>query len=240
MSKEPATRTPLVLAPRWHTALLVALIVSVAVAGTLLTLGGHGEAIAQPRERARNVLLLAYLPLIVVQLALAAYVSIVARAPGTLRALVGRGWDRPARALIDFVTAALLWVAIVLGELGYRAASVAGHNGNAGANAAMLPHTLNEKAAWVLAAVVVGTCEEIVYRGYLQTQLTRFLGGVPRGIAAQAVLFGIAHASQGPAAMARFAVYGALFGVVARARRSLVPGMLCHVWTDAASGLFGG
>jgi hypothetical protein len=37
--------------------------------------------------------------------------------------------------------------------------------------------------------------------------------------------------------MARIALYGVGFGALARWRRSLAPGIVCHVWTDLASGL---
>ncbi|WP_437760941.1 CPBP family intramembrane glutamic endopeptidase [Sorangium sp. So ce1389] len=53
----------------------------------------------------------------------------------------------------------------------------------------------------------------------------------------QAALFGLAHGEQGWGAMARIAAYGLAFGALARWRQSLWPGILCHAWTNLASGL---
>jgi uncharacterized protein len=89
----------------------------------------------------------------------------------------------------------------------------------------------------VIVAASVGFGEELVFRGYLQTQLTAFTGSAGVGIVLQAVLFGIVHAEQGATTAARLAVYGLAFGALARWRRSLLPGIACHAWTDVASGL---
>ena len=53
-------------------------------------------------------------------------------------------------------------------------------------------------------------------------------------------MFGLAHGEQGASAAARAALYGAGLGALARWRRSLAPGIVCHVWTDLASGLLRG
>ena len=217
------------LAPRWHTALLVTLMLAVAVTGTILML--RGDAVPGAAG-AVGPGFTAYLPMIVVQLGLVVYVVRVGRSRTVLVELLGRGWGRPARALVDGLLAAALWLVILGGELAWRAAF------GAHAALAMLPRSLGEKLGWVVVATVVGVSEEIVYRGYLQTQLAGFGKHIAIGISAQAVLFGIAHAAQGGGAVVRFAVYGVLFGLLAFKRQSLWPGILCHVWTDVASGVF--
>ena len=81
----------------------------------------------------------------------------------------------------------------------------------------------------MLTAVTVGFCEEVIYRGYLQTQLTAFTGRASIAVVLQAALFGIAHGEQGLAVVVRFTLYGVLFGGLARWRRSLLPGIAAHI-----------
>ncbi|HEX3345469.1 MAG TPA: type II CAAX endopeptidase family protein [Polyangiaceae bacterium] len=234
MSKEPASKPadegpP--LAPRWHTALLIALLVAVALVGTWLT--AAGVPLARPARDGRVLGVYGvYLPLVAVNLGMAAYVCRVGRARSALSSLLGRGWDGAWRAGADLALAVALWslveaVESVAGAGSWRNAAVA----------ALLPHTYAEKAAWVLVAATVGFCEELVYRGYLQTQLTAFTRRAGLAVALQAVLFGVAHGEQGLAVVARFTLYGVLFGALARWRRSLVPGIVAHVALDVASGL---
>jgi membrane protease YdiL (CAAX protease family) len=104
--------------------------------------------------------------------------------------------------------------------------------------AAMRPGTASARVAWAIVAGSVGLSEEVVFRGYLQTQLAAFTGRWAVAWMLQAVLFGLAHAEQGAAAMVRLAGYGLALGALARWRKSLLPGIVCHVWTDLASGLF--
>ena len=82
-------------------------------------------------------------------------------------------------------------------------------------------------------------CEEIVFRGYLQRQFAVLTGRPGVALVLQALLFGITHGEQGVGAVARVFAYGIGFGAIALWRRSLLPGVLCHVWTDLASGLLG-
>jgi hypothetical protein len=46
-------------------------------------------------------------------------------------------------------------------------------------------------------AITAGICEEIVYRGYLQRQLSAFTGSLPIAVCLQAAIFGAAHLYQG-------------------------------------------
>jgi membrane protease YdiL (CAAX protease family) len=109
--------------------------------------------------------------------------------------------------------------------------------GRNAAIAQLLPSTEAERLTWLVVAVSVGFCEEVVYRGYLQTQLAAFTRSRTLGVALQAALFGIAHLEQGPASALRIGAYGLVLGVLASARGSLLPGMLCHIGIDLASGL---
>lgn len=227
LPRSPAAE-PAPLAPLWHTASLIALMLSVAAIGTLLSYGAPAGA---PAPRAR--VLAVYGPLLAVEWGLTFYVCRVGRARNALSSLLGRRWNGVGRACGDAVLAVLGWVVVEASEARFGAWRNA-------AVSAMLPHALAERIAWVAVAASVGFCEEVIYRGYLQTQLTAFTRSASVAIALQAILFGIAHGEQGAATAIRFAVYGLGFGAVARWRASLVPGILCHVGIDVVSGLLGG
>jgi membrane protease YdiL (CAAX protease family) len=231
---DPPPRDREALAPPWHTAALIAVIVSVAALGTLLTRGG--VAVAAPVAPASRIPVL-YLQMLLVAWGLLFYVCRVGRPRSALGALVGQGWTSAGRAAGDLALAASAWLLILTGETVWMRLFAT----EAGASvAAMLPHTVPARVAWAIVAVSVGLTEEVVYRGYLQTQFAAFTGRPRVAWVLQAVLFGLAHAEQGPAAVVRLAAYGLMLGALARWRRSLVPGIVAHVWTDLASGLFHG
>ncbi|MEO8902251.1 MAG: CPBP family intramembrane glutamic endopeptidase [Polyangiaceae bacterium] len=230
MSNEPEA----LLAPRWHTALLVLLLLSVALCGTLLRhYAAPGLAPAAPGS---SPITSQYLPLLAVNGGLVLYTCRLFRSRNALPSLLGQRWHSVRRAALDLALA-LLACALIQG---LEAATVQ-HLG-AGRNAAvsaLLPRTDAQRLVWVLVAVSVGFCEEVVYRGYLQTQLTAFTGSVRWGVALQAVLFGIAHAEQGGGSALRIAGYGLVFGVLSQLRRSLLPSIVSHVIIDLAAGFWG-
>ena len=222
------------LAPRWHTALLVALILLVFVTGSLLQ--GHGGVQLPsrvPAEPRSSRLVSVYLPLLLVNWGLSLYVTRLFLPRNELQELLGRGWSRPRHACVDIALAIALAVLIRVLDAWLQRVAV----GPNAALSSLLPSTGAERLAWVLVASSVGFCEEVVYRGYLQRQLSAFCGSASAGIVLQALLFGLAHGEQGPAAALRVGLYGLLFGALARTRRSLLPGILCHVGLDLASGL---
>lgn len=101
---------------------------------------------------------------------------------------------------------------------------------------AMLPRTFLEITVWCLLSCTAGFCEEVVYRGYLQRQFFAWTGSVAGAIALQAVVFGISHGYQGSRQVVIITVLGALYGVLAHWRRSLVPGIAAHAWSDIYGG----
>ncbi len=52
----------------------------------------------------------------------------------------------------------------------------------------------------------------------------------------QAVVFGASHAYQGAKPVAIITVLGILYGVLAWWRRSLLPGIAAHAWSDIDGG----
>lgn len=103
--------------------------------------------------------------------------------------------------------------------------------------ATLLPSGAIESIVWIALSCSAGFAEELAFRGALQRWGERKFGDVSLAIVVQALIFGVVHGYQGTSAVARIVVYGAFFGVVAHWRRSLVPGMLAHAWTDIAAGL---
>lgn len=219
------------IAPRWHTALLVSVMLGVAVLGVLLTV--RGAAIRAPAD-AGTRLSSVYLPMIVVQWGLVLYVCRVGRRKSALRSLLGKGWGDRRRVVGDIAAAIACGAAIVGLEHALSRLWRVGRNASL---SALLPHTASERLIWIAVAASAGFCEEVVYRGYLQRQLAAFTASRAAGLALSAVLFGVAHAEQGVAAALRAVAHGFVFGVCAAWRQSLIPGILCHVAIDLASGL---
>jgi membrane protease YdiL (CAAX protease family) len=231
MSKasDPAQRG---VAPAWHTALLVGLILVVAITGVCISHSSDAAPVITWATRPTPSYLL---PSILVAWALAAYVCRVGRPRSALASLVGELWTRASRALGDMALAAAAFFLIEACELG---AAAFAHGAVAPESVrAILPSTQLERGVWVAFAVSVGVSEELVYRGYLRVQLTAFTGKPSLGILFQGILFGVAHLDQGLASAARLAFYGIALGALAAWRRSLLPGMMAHVAIDLASGL---
>ena len=101
----------------------------------------------------------------------------------------------------------------------------------------LLPRGGMEKSLWVLLSASAGFCEEFLYRGYLQQQFRRLTGRLSAGIFLQAVVYGTAHAALPREIVVTAMCLGLLLGALAAWRRSLVPGMLLHAVLDIVPGL---
>jgi uncharacterized protein len=234
-SSSTDARTDATLAPRWHTAALVALLLAVALTGTLLQRYGAPTATARvSASPAGSRISSQYLPILIVNWALVLYSCRVFREHNELPALLGERWHSVRRASGDLALALGGLVVILGSELISVKLFTVGRNA---AISSLLPSTEAERLIWLLVAISVGFCEEVVYRGYLQAQLAAFTGRWSLGIILQAVLFGLAHLEQGAGAALRIGLYGLLFGVLTRSRRSLLPSIVCHISIDLLSGL---
>jgi membrane protease YdiL (CAAX protease family) len=174
------------------------------------------------------------LPLLLVNGLLVLYVARLFRPRSALRELIGRHWRGPAEAFSDLLYASLAFGLIVAIEVWTRPL-LAGRNA---AVSALLPSTEAERLTWLLVAASVGFCEEVVYRGYLQLQLSAFTRSALLGLVLQAALFALAHLEQGAEAALKIGVYGLILGALARYRGGLLPCIACHVGIDLASGLW--
>ena len=213
---------------------------AVAVSGTLLQHYGALPATgaAQPGRAAPTIggrVLSQYLPILSVNWGLVLYVSRLFRPRNALPDLLGARRRSGSRAAGDLALALAACLAIQMLHVLYTRHFGLGRSA---AVSALLPSTGAERLIWVLVAVSVGFCEEVIFRGYLQTQLAAFTGSVSAGVALQALLFGIAHAEQGWTMALCIAGYGLIFGLLARVRGSLWPGIASHVVIDLVSGFW--
>ena len=219
------------VAPPLHTAILVAWITLVNVVGLLMSRGHAAPALASSQG---SKIVDVYLPAAAAEWLVAAYVVFLPRRRDVLTNLMGREWNARWRWPVD-LGCALALIAVIVGfEL--ILARFLGVQQNP-AIVALLPRTVGQRCAWALLAASAGFCEELVYRGYLRTQLTALVRSAPIANVLQALLFGFAHAEQGSSAMIRFAFYGVAFGIVAARRASLLPCIAAHVSIDLAAGL---
>ena len=220
------------VAPLWHTVILIVAIL--------------GIAFLQSRQQHElgSIQLKSRLPLygaqIVFELLLFAYVwALGLKITGTpVRELIGGKWASARDAARDIRVAVVFWIVVaavlvtlnkLLGEnmTGLRAVK------------ALLPQSPAEMAAWVMLCLTAGFCEEFVFRGYLQRQLLALTGRAEWAVVLQAVLFGVAHGYQGIKGVVTIVVYGAMFGILALLRKSLLPGMVQHAGQDIFSGIVG-
>lgn len=222
------------LAPPWHTAALIVVMVAVAVTGALLS--SRGAAAIPSRADPSSRITTVYLPMLLVQWGLLVYVCRIGRPRSALPSLLGKRWATLGRALADIALAASGCLLVEASELVWARLFGVGQNA---AMLRILPDMGSERFAWVLVSVSVGFCEEVVYRGYLQMQLTAFTRSAILAMVLQAMLFGMAHGEQGLASAIRLAFYGFGLGALAAWRRTLLPGIICHIGIDLASGLLG-
>ena len=102
--------------------------------------------------------------------------------------------------------------------------------------AAISPRTASELPAFFGASVTAGICEELLFRGFLIWVL-RPLVGLWLAAALSALLFGAAHAYQGPAGVIRTGLFGLIFTAIVLLTRSLWPAIVLHAIVDALGGV---
>jgi membrane protease YdiL (CAAX protease family) len=100
-----------------------------------------------------------------------------------------------------------------------------------------LPQGFVAIALWLCLSMSAGICEEIVFRGYLQRQLTAFTGNAGIAILAQAVIFGVGHAYEGVGAVLAIILHGSILGLLAHWRGNIRAGILEHSAWDILAGL---
>lgn len=222
------------VAPAWHTGLLVAYFLGLAVAGGVFQ-GASGTREAAPGIGTPHVPL--YLTLLAGEWALVLYLwrAGLQRTGTPLRNLIGgRGGSagNVVRVLALGVGVWVTWavISMLLDRLlgANRVTSID----------SFLPTRAAEYLAWALLSLSAGFCEELLFRGYLLRQFTAWTRRPWLGIVLQAAVFGISHGYQGLGACARITLFGLVFGWIAHWRRDLRPGMMAHALTDIVGGIF--
>jgi membrane protease YdiL (CAAX protease family) len=223
------------LAPWWHTALMVAVILGLSVAG-VRQLRNFGD---QPLHLSAN-----YSLTIAYEWVLAALAVWGVHMRGVpLRQLLGE-WRPGARAWFEDLGVALgYWMIAlsVLALLGNILVKISGSHIDpqkiGDVTQKLAPVTGIEMALFLIMSISAGICEELVFRGYLQQQFARIGHRMWAGVVLSALVFGGAHGYEGIAGVLLIAAYGAMFGVLARLRRGLRTGMIAHAWHDSLSGV---
>jgi membrane protease YdiL (CAAX protease family) len=100
---------------------------------------------------------------------------------------------------------------------------------------ALIPRTRAEARLFVAFALTTGSCEEVLYRGYLLWYFNDFLG---RGVAVLVVtlVFGVAHAYQGVRGMALAGTLGGISMALYLLTGSLIASIVLHATMNLAHG----
>lgn len=175
-----------------------------------------------------------YLSLAALQLLFVWFVRKGIRAHGySLLGLLGRCWRSSSEAATDIVLAVTFVVLL-------RGLTALLHHvlGPSLANARfLLPSGTIESLLWAAVAIIAGSCEELIYRGYLQRQLWSLTQSLSVAILLQAIIFATAHLYQGWRPAMLTGVFGLAFGLLAAWRKSIVPGAIAHSLIDIVGGL---
>lgn len=234
----PAPETKTLLAPVWHTVLIVIFM----LLNSYFTAKMAGQASKGSAAASEKVRILQYIFTICLELFLLLLVWIGLRLKRTrIRELIGGRWNSVEDFLIDIGIAAGFWIAsaAILAGLAFLLGLAKGPQVEEAKKLADLlaPRSAAGLVTWILLSTTAGFVEEIIFRGYLQRQIAVISGNVWVGLIGSALIFGGGHGYEGTRRMIIIAVYGALFGLLAHYRKSLRPGMMAHAWHDAFQGV---
>jgi uncharacterized protein len=217
------------LAPWWHTAILVAVLLLVSLNGTR---SQHPLAAAGKIPQ--------YLWTMTWEWMLVGFIWLGIRKRIRFRDLIGGRWATLEDFFLDVVYAGAFWLCALF-VLGAGAKLM--HLDRAGNVEAMrkqlgflTPGTNLELAVWFCVSATAGFCEEVIFRGYLQRQFATIGNSTLVGVLLSATVFGASHGYEGPARMILIGIFGLMFGLLAWWRKSLRSGMMAHAWHDALSG----
>jgi uncharacterized protein len=215
------------VAPWWHTAVVVALLVVTSVLSGWQaqrgTLGSHHAG------RYLSGIAVEWVLLLIVWWGLRAKRVALAEVVRFRRGLAAIGEDLAAAGVFWMIAVVILATIGLLLRLAHLAAPQK-------TLMAIAPSTPLELLLWVVLSLSAGFCEEVVFRGYLLRQFASMGAGAWMGIVGSSLLFGVSHGYEGAAGMTAITAYGALFCALVFVRRSLRPGMIAHAWHDIFSG----
>lgn len=94
--------------------------------------------------------------------------------------------------------------------------------------ARFFPHTLTQKAFWIILCIVVAFTEETAYRGYLITHLSKISRSTVAAVIIATLGFGAGHLYQGTGGAILLFFYGLMFALLYLGSRSLWPCVIAH------------
>lgn len=100
----------------------------------------------------------------------------------------------------------------------------------------LMPASRAEWPRFVALALTAGICEELLFRGFVMWALAQALPDYWQAALAQGVLFGLAHAYQGPRGVFLTTMVGLFLAGVVWITGSLWPAMLVHALIDLNAG----
>jgi membrane protease YdiL (CAAX protease family) len=222
------------IAPWWHTVLLVLLVAGISATGARQLHAGGGQQLR---------LVPNYSLSIVYEWALAGIAWWGLRLRNVpLKQLLGetrpglRGWLADLGAALLYWVVALMLLSLVAQALLYISGSSVDPRKIGDVTQKLAPSTGPEMMLFLMLSISAGVCEEFVFRGYLQQQFGRAGRRIWVGVVLSAIVFGGAHLYEGIAGVVLIAAYGAMFGVLTILRRGLRTGMIAHAWHDSFSG----
>lgn len=227
------------LAPVWHTIVIIAIVLSNSFFTARITSRLSPNDLSSVSEKARIV---QYSLTILMEFILLGLVAFGLRLhKKKIRDLIGGKWPTAEAFLIDLLIAAGFWLGafMVLTGLGYALGLTKGAANVEGAKRLvqmLAPHSGIGLIVWVALSCTAGFVEEIIFRGYLQQQIGILTGNIYVGLVSSAIIFGGGHGYEGTRRMVLIAVFGAMFGILAQVTKSLRPAMMAHAWHDAFSG----
>jgi membrane protease YdiL (CAAX protease family) len=218
------------IAPVWHTVLLVGIFLGITIAGALFQ--RRAQSTPGALQQHPNVVPL-YLSVIAVEWLLVYGVWAGIKTHGVpLRDLIGGRWSSAKDVLIDLVLAlvvSILWAGIQAGiarMVPTDAKSVS----------SLFPQSFLEVVLWMLTSLSAGFCEEVAFRGYFQKQFEAMTGSLAAGVILQGILFGISHGYQGLRAIFTIILFGFLYGSLVFWRKNLRAAMVAHASSDIYAG----
>lgn len=103
----------------------------------------------------------------------------------------------------------------------------------------LMPRTAAEKRGFLVLSGVAALCEEYVFRGFLLSIATAWLGSPWLGAVLVSLSFGLSHGYQRLAGVIRAGTLGFTLAVPVILTGSLFPAVVSHFWINAAIGLGG-
>jgi len=217
------------VAPWWHTAIVIAVILGVS---TLSALQAKTGSLGH-----RHLKQYAFTIAWEVALATLAWWGIRMRGI-PVRQLLGERRAGVNAWLTDFGVALIFWLMAVVVLAAISTLLRLLHLVHAQkAVLAIAPQTAWEIVLWVALSITAGIVEEFVFRGYLLQQFASIRGKLWVGVLVSSLLFGGAHGYEGIGSMIAIVAYGAMFCALTIHRKSLRAGMMAHAWHDSITGI---